>query len=89
MPSQFGDKDSWQARTQPNIPSGDRERQAQLLEIVKKRSETVAEKYRDRLVALYGKEVGQRVKYAEAFQLSQYGRQASVEELKGLFPKAR
>ena len=87
MPSQFGDKDSWQARTQPNIPSGDRERQAQLLEIVKKRSETVAEKYRDRLVALYGKEAGQRVKYAEAFQLSQYGRQASVDELKGLFPK--
>jgi LmbE family N-acetylglucosaminyl deacetylase len=87
MPSQFGDKDSWQARTQPNIPSGDRERQAQLLDIVKKRSETVAEKYRDRLVALYGKEAGQRVKYAEAFQLSQYGRQASVDELKGFFPK--
>jgi N-acetylglucosamine malate deacetylase 1 len=89
MPSQFGDKDSWQARTQPNIPSGDRERQAQLLEIVKKRSETVADKYRDRLVALYGKEAGQRVKYAEAFQLSQYGRQASVDELKEVFPKAR
>ena len=89
MPSQFGDKDSWQARTQPNIPSGDREREAQLLEMVKKRSETVAEKYRDRLIALYGKEVGQRVKYAEAFQLSQYGRQVSVEELKALFPKPR
>jgi N-acetylglucosamine malate deacetylase 1 len=89
MPSQFGDKDSWQARTQPNIPAGDREREAYLLEIVKKRSEAVAEKYRDRLIALYGKELGQRVKYAEAFQLSQYGRQAPVEELKGLFPKPR
>jgi LmbE family N-acetylglucosaminyl deacetylase len=89
MPSQFGDKDSWQARTQPNIPNGDRERQAQLLDMVKKRSETVATKYRDRLVALYGKDVGQRVKYAEAFQLSQYGRQVSEEELKALFPKPR
>jgi LmbE family N-acetylglucosaminyl deacetylase len=89
MPSQFGDKDSWQARTQPNIPAGDREREAYLLEMVKKRSEAVAEKYRDRLIALYGKEPGQRVKYAEAFQLSQYGRQAPVEELKGLFPKPR
>jgi len=87
MPSQFGDKDSWQARTQANIPTGDRERAAQLLEMVKKRNETVAEKYRDRLIALYGKEVGQKIKYAEAFQLSQYGRQVSVEELKAIFPK--
>jgi N-acetylglucosamine malate deacetylase 1 len=87
MPSQFGDRDSWQARTQPNIPGGDREREAHLLEMVKKRSEAVAEKYRDRLIALYGKEPGQRVKYAEAFQLSQYGRQAPVEELTALFPK--
>ena len=87
MPSQFGDKDSWQARTQANIPAGDREREAQLLENVKKRFETVADKYRDRLVALYGQEAARRVKYAEAFQLSQYGRQVSVEELKTLFPK--
>jgi len=87
MPSQFGDKDSWQARTQPNVPSGDRERAAQLLDIVKKRSEAVADKYRERLAAIYGKEYAQKVKYAEAFQLSQYGRQASLEELKGLFPR--
>ena len=26
MPSQFGDKDSWQGRTLPNVPQGDRER---------------------------------------------------------------
>ena len=90
MPSQFGDKDSWQARTQANIPTGDREREAQLLENVQRRFQGVADKYRDRLVALYGPEVGQRVKYAEAFQLGQYGRQVSIEELKALFPtKAR
>ena len=34
---QFGDKDSWQARTLPNVPQGDGERQAYLLDIVKKR----------------------------------------------------
>jgi N-acetylglucosamine malate deacetylase 1 len=89
MPSQFGDKDSWQARTQANIPAGDRERAAQLLENVKRRSETVAEQYRERLATLYGKELAQKVRYAEAFQLSQYGRQASIEELKSLFPKPR
>src|SRR3989449_9144125 len=86
MPSQFGDKDSWQGRTLPNVPAGDREREAYLLDIVKKRNEDVANQYRDRLIALYGREAGQKVKYAEAFQLTQYGRQASVDELKRLFP---
>ena len=86
MPSQFGDKDSWQGRTLPNVPEGDREREAYLLDIVKKRNEDVANLYRDRLIALYGREAGQKVKYAEAFQLTQYGRQVSVEELKRLFP---
>ncbi len=86
MPSQFGDKDSWQGRTLPNVPQGDREREAYLLELVKKRNIAVADQYRERLVALYGKERGQSIKYAEAFQLGQYGRQASVDELKRLFP---
>ena len=86
MPSQFGDKDSWQARTLPNVPQSDGERQAFLLDIVKTRASAVANQYRDRLVALYGKERGEKIKYAEAFQLSQYGRQASVDELKAMFP---
>ena len=86
MPSQFGDKDSWQGRTLPNIPAGDREREAYLLNIVKSRNEAVANQYRDRLIAAYGKERGEKVKYAEAFQISQYGRQASADELKGMFP---
>ena len=89
MPSQFGDKDSWQARTLPNVPGNDREREAYLLEQVKKRSSAVAEQYREQLVAVYGKERGERMKYAEAFQISQYGRQASAEELRQLFPVPR
>jgi LmbE family N-acetylglucosaminyl deacetylase len=86
MPSQFGDKDSWQARTLPDVPEGDGARAAYLLEQVKKRNSSVADQYRERLIALYGSERGQRVRYAEAFQLSQYGRQASMDELKQLFP---
>src|SRR5918995_4937505 len=85
MPSQFGDKDSWQGRTLPNVPDGDRERQAYLLELVKKRNVAVAEQYRDRLRALYGTEPANKVQYAEAFQLSQYGRQVPVDDLKRLF----
>jgi N-acetylglucosamine malate deacetylase 1 len=86
MPSQFGDKDSWQGRTLPNVPASDGERQAYLLDLVKKRNIAVADEYRQRLIALYGREKGQAIKYAEAFQLGQYGRQASLDELKQLFP---
>jgi N-acetylglucosamine malate deacetylase 1 len=86
MPSQFGDKDSWQGRTRPDVPPGDRERPAYLLELVKQRTAAVADKYRDRLIAMYGEQRGRAVKYAEAFELCEYGRQPSAEELKKLFP---
>ncbi len=86
MPSQFADEDSWQGRTIPNVPKGDKERAAYLLDIVKKRNIAIADQYRDKLVALYGQTRGPKVRYAEAFQLGQYGRQASFDELKGMFP---
>jgi LmbE family N-acetylglucosaminyl deacetylase len=86
MPSQFADKDSWQGRTVPNVPAGDGERAAFLLDLVKRRNAAVANQYRDRLVALYGEARGKKVQYAEAFQLGQYGRQAPPDELKTLFP---
>jgi LmbE family N-acetylglucosaminyl deacetylase len=86
MSSQFGDRDSWQARTGANVPTNDKEREAYILEGVKRRGIGVANQYRERLVELYGKERGEKVQYAEAFQLGQYGRQASVDELKKMFP---
>jgi len=86
MPSQFGDADSWQARTRPNIPRNDADRQAALLEMVKQRNEAVANQYRLQLIALYGEQRGRAVKYAEAFELGQYGRQPTMEELRKLFP---
>jgi LmbE family N-acetylglucosaminyl deacetylase len=85
MPSQFGDRDSWQGRTLPNVPSGDVERAAYLLDLFKKRNVAVADQYRDRLVSLYGAERGKKVQYAEAFQLGQYGRQASAGDLAVMF----
>jgi LmbE family N-acetylglucosaminyl deacetylase len=86
MPSQFGDKDSWQGRTLANVPQDDKQRQEYLLEVVKKRNAEVAERYRSRLIELYGEEKGRKIKYAEAFELCQYGSQVSTEELKKLFP---
>lgn len=86
MPSQFGDADSWQARTRPNVPAGEAERQAFLLEGVKQRSAAVADQYRARLGELWGAAAAGDVQYAEAFELSEYGRQPTVEELKALMP---
>ncbi|MPZ19884.1 MAG: PIG-L family deacetylase [Luteitalea sp.] len=88
MPSQFGDADSWQARTQPDAPDDDQGRRAFLLDMVKARSAAVADQYREQLVALYGEQRGRQVKYAEAFELGQYGRQPTMDELKQLFPIA-
>lgn len=86
MPSQFGDEHSWQASTRPDVPSDESERKAYLLDLVKQRNEAVADRYRDRLIELYGPEKGEQIQYAEAFELCQYGSQPDVETLKKLFP---
>ncbi len=46
-----------------------------------------ADKYRDLLIKLYGEEKGKAVKYAETFEICEYGRRPSLEEIKKLFPK--
>ena len=86
MPSQFGDADSWQARYRANVPTEESARKAFLLDAVKQRSADVANQYRSLLVKLYGQQKGTAIKYAEAFELNQYGTQATADELKGLFP---
>ena len=86
MPSQFGDADSWQARTRPNIPADEAGRKTALINVVKDSNSAVADKYRDLLVKLYGPQKGRAIKYAEAFELNQYGSAATVDELKKMFP---
>jgi LmbE family N-acetylglucosaminyl deacetylase len=46
----------------------------------------VADRYRDKLVECYGEEQGRQVRYAEAFEICEYGRQPTAGELKRLFP---
>jgi LmbE family N-acetylglucosaminyl deacetylase len=50
------------------------------------RSSDPGETHRALLIQLYGQQRGSRVRQAEAFQLSEYGSQPSLEELKKLFP---
>jgi len=45
-----------------------------------------AVRFRDTLIKWYGPEKGAAVKYAEAFEICEYGRQPSAAEIKVLFP---
>jgi LmbE family N-acetylglucosaminyl deacetylase len=52
----------------------------------RRRAAQIAERCRDKLVELYGPEQARQVQYAEAFEICEYGRRPSNEELKKLFP---
>jgi LmbE family N-acetylglucosaminyl deacetylase len=50
------------------------------------RSKSEADLFRSSLVKWYGEEKGNAIKFAEAFEICEYGRQPKPEELKKLFP---
>jgi LmbE family N-acetylglucosaminyl deacetylase len=50
------------------------------------RQKRVADQCRETLVKLYGQERGQAIKYAESFEICEYGRRPGLEEIKRLFP---
>jgi N-acetylglucosamine malate deacetylase 1 len=52
----------------------------------KSRSAWTADHHRKKLIELYGDEPGKKVRYAEAFEICEYGRQPSAEEIRRLFP---
>ncbi len=50
------------------------------------RQSSEANRFRETLIKWYGPEKGAAIKYAEAFEICEYGRQPSREEIKVLFP---
>lgn len=61
-------------------------RKAWLKQRWQSRQSAEANKFRNELQQLYGDERGKAVKYAEAFELCEYGRRPSQADLKVLFP---
>ena len=51
-----------------------------------RRQSAEASRHRELLVRLYGEEAGRAVKYAETFELCEYGSRPNRDELKRLFP---
>lgn len=68
------------------VPEVEEDRRAWLAERYKARSEEMARVYRDRLVERYGRERGNRVQCAEAFEASEYGAPLTEENVGRLFP---
>ena len=50
------------------------------------RAAAIANQYRAKLIELYGEEIGRKVKYAEAFEICEYGRRPTQEEIRKIFP---
>lgn len=70
----------------PTEPAAREARRKQVAERFAQRAESVANQYRSKLIELYGQDKGKKVRYAEAFELCEYGSRASAETLKKLFP---
>lgn len=74
------------ARLLPQDASKKPERVREVRKMHSDRFQAVANRFRPELVDWYGAERGNKVKYAEAFELCEYGRQPDRAELKKLFP---
>jgi LmbE family N-acetylglucosaminyl deacetylase len=69
-----------------SVPSDPSQRREWLAQTRGFRSSEPGETYRALLVQLYGRQEGSQVRQAEPFEVSEYGAQPSLEELRRLFP---
>ena len=68
------------------IPDGDSARLAWMHEHREQYDGAVADRFRDHLVARYGEAEGRAVRFAEAFEVSEYGRSLPPDEVARWFP---
>lgn len=69
-----------------DVPEDAADRLQWLAEIVREEASQTADEYRGRLIELYGEERGKAIKFAEAFEICEYGRRIDASELKRNFP---
>jgi LmbE family N-acetylglucosaminyl deacetylase len=70
----------------PSDEPGKARRKNEVREGFKKRFAGTARQFREKLRELYGTQGGDAVQYAEAYEISEYGRRPSAEEIRRLFP---
>jgi len=70
----------------PDDEAGKTRRRNDVRESFRRQFNSTATRYRARLRELYGAQRGDAAQAAEAFEISEYGRRPSAEEIKKLFP---
>ena len=70
----------------PAEPAKQQERKGEVRAAFAKRNENLAQRFRAKLTDFYGADKAGSVKYAEAFEVCEYGGRPNLQELKKLFP---
>lgn len=70
----------------PADPAARAKRQKQVRENLANRYARAADQYRATLAKFYGEERAKKIRYAQAFEICEYGSQPSQEEIRRLFP---
>jgi LmbE family N-acetylglucosaminyl deacetylase len=70
----------------PTEAGGREARKKQVRDGFSARFASTAERFRSKLAEWYGPEQAKAIRYAEAFEICEYGRQPSKEEIRQLFP---
>jgi N-acetylglucosamine malate deacetylase 1 len=74
------------ASLMPSDPMKQQERRRQVRAGFAKRNQGIAKRYAAKLGEWYPKDQAERIQYAEAFEICEYGRRPPREEIKRLFP---
>jgi LmbE family N-acetylglucosaminyl deacetylase len=70
----------------PDEPQEKNARRQEVQQGFDRRFAATADRFRDKLAEAYGEAAARDIHYAEAFEVCEYGRQPSPEEIKELFP---
>jgi LmbE family N-acetylglucosaminyl deacetylase len=70
------------------VPADARSRREWLAQFAGRRPAGIAKRCREQLIALLGERAGNAVRYAEAFEISEYARKPTADEIAALFPIA-
>jgi len=71
----------------PQTEPGRQQRRDQVRKELAGRYAGYANTYRDALIRNYGEDRGRQVKYAQAFEICEYGRRVNADDLKSIFPR--
>jgi N-acetylglucosamine malate deacetylase 1 len=70
----------------PDDPKAQEKRHQVVRDALLGRDRSTAKQYRDKLAEFYGNEKAEKIEFAEAFEVCEYGRQPDAKELRRLFP---